>query len=77
MKYFAITNLIFIFFLSVSANAGLMKIGSITAVLTSQKTAEIQIDSGAGVQTIENVIIGNKQNNCDVKVTKNKLLKLF
>lgn len=54
-----------------------MKIGSITAVLTSQKTAEIQIDSGAGVQTIENVIIGNKQNNCDVKVTKNKLLKLF
>lgn len=70
MKYFAITNLIFIFFLSVSANAGLMKIGSITAVLTSQKTAEIQIDSGAGVQTIENVIIGNKQNNCDVKVTK-------
>lgn len=70
MKYFAIVNLIFVILFSVLANAGLMKIGTITAVLTSQKMAEIQIDASAGVQTVENVIIGSKQNNCDVKVTK-------
>lgn len=69
MKYFATTNFFIVLF-SVSANAGLMKIGTVTAVLTSQKTAEIQIDSSIGIQTVESVILGSKQTNCDVKVTK-------
>ena len=76
MKYFSVINLIFIFFFSVSATAGLMKIGTVTAILTSQKTAEIQLDTGVNVQTAENVFIGTKQTNCEAKVTK-QTAKIF
>ena len=76
MKYFSVINLIFIFFFSVSATAGLMKIGTVTAILTSQKTAEIQLDTGVNLQTAENVFIGTKQTNCEAKVTK-QTAKIF
>lgn len=70
MKKFSITNLVFITVLSATANAGLMKIGTVTAILTSQKTAEIQIDSDANLKNVKDLLVGNKQTNCDVKVKK-------
>lgn len=76
MKSFTLTNLFFITFLSATANAGLMKIGMVTAILTSQKTAEIKIDTDTPLENVQELLLGNKQTNCDVKVKK-KTAKIF
>lgn len=53
-----------------------MKVGSISAILGGQETAEIQIDQGVDVQPSTTLFIGDKQTNCEVKVKK-QTTKIF